>query len=172
MGDFETGLDWAEIAIAQGQQTPDHIKRDFPHFVADTVLEWADLEAERGNAVEPWFSRVFNHVRQDWRLNEQLTAKWFKAAGLLKLRDEGGKPATSAISDPAALEAADQLLEQAEQFHAAIGVKTLRQRIAMRLRALEMGRITSYNVCYTKLLRLVGPQATPWKEHLWSRSNI
>ncbi|MGL4527980.1 MAG: phage terminase small subunit, partial [Aestuariivirga sp.] len=77
VGDFDTGIAWAELAIAQGQRTPSNIKRDWAHFVADTVLEWAEKQAAEGHAVEPWFSRVFDKVRSDWRLNERLTAKWF-----------------------------------------------------------------------------------------------
>ena len=60
-----------------------------------TVLEWAEKQAAEGHAVEPWFSRVFDKVRNDWRLNERLTAKWFKAAGCLLLRDHDLAPLAS-----------------------------------------------------------------------------
>lgn len=141
VGDFDTALDWADIAIAQDQKTPATIKRDWPHFVADTVLEWAEQEIQRGNAVEPWFGKVLGKVLNDWRLNEQLTAKWLKTAGLLLLTDEDGKPVASAISDQERLQQADELLAKAAEFHPAIGVKTHRERIAMRLRALEAGKV-------------------------------
>ena len=140
VGDFETALAWADIAITQQQATPSTIKRDWPHFVADTVLEWAEPEIQRGNAVEPWFSQVLVKVMNEWRLNEQLTAKWLKTAGLLLLTDEQGKPVASAVSDLETLKQADELLAKAEEFHPAIGVKTHRARIAMRIRALQQGK--------------------------------
>ncbi|MNY26691.1 hypothetical protein D3C86_1605510 [compost metagenome] len=105
--------------------------------MADTVLEWAESQAAGGHAVEPWFSRVFDKVRNDWRLNERLTAKWFKAAGCLLLRDHDGQPRPSALGDSATLEQADHWLAQAAQLHGKVGVGTLRQKIAMRLRALN-----------------------------------
>ncbi len=135
--DFDAGIAWAELAIAQGQRTPNNIKRDWAHFVADTVLEWAEKQAAEGHAVEPWFSRVFDKVRTDWRLNERLTAKWFKAAGCLLLRDHDGQPRPSAVGDSATLEQPDHWLAQADKLHGKVGVGTLRQKIAMRLRALN-----------------------------------
>ncbi|ATG72878.1 terminase [Zobellella denitrificans] len=138
LGEFEQALDWAERAIAQGQHTPPRLKRDFPHFVADTVLEWAEQQAAEGQAVEPYFSRVFAHVVKDWRLNEKLTAKYFKFAGLLLLRDATGEPRASAVNDPDVLEQADALLAKAHEWDpVGAQVKTHRSRIAMRLRALE-----------------------------------
>ncbi|EPW0379395.1 phage terminase small subunit, partial [Proteus mirabilis] len=62
VGEFDKGLDWADIAIAQGQRTPDNFKSGFPAFVADTILAWAQLEAEAGNPIEPYFSRTFKNV--------------------------------------------------------------------------------------------------------------
>ncbi|MFR9705078.1 terminase, partial [Aeromonas sanarellii] len=79
-------------------------------------------------------SRVFDKVRNDWRLNERLTAKWFKAAGCLLLRGHDGQPRPSAVGDSAILEQADHWLALAEQLHGKVGVGTLRQKIAMRLR--------------------------------------
>ncbi|MBL0563723.1 phage terminase small subunit, partial [Aeromonas hydrophila] len=85
IGDLETAISWALLAIEQHQRTPGNIKRDWAHFTADTVLGWAEEQAALGHGVEPWFSRVFDKVRGDWRLNEQATAKWYKLAGCLLL---------------------------------------------------------------------------------------
>ncbi|WP_279459918.1 terminase endonuclease subunit [Aeromonas veronii] len=137
VGDFDTGIAWAELAIKQGQRTPNNFKRDWATFVADTVLEWAEKNAAEGHAVEPWFSRVFDKVRNEWRLNEKLTAKWFKAAGCLLLRDQDGQPRPSAVGDSATLEQAAHWLLQAEKLHRKAGVNTLLLKIAMRLRALN-----------------------------------
>ncbi|HFF8439017.1 phage terminase small subunit [Serratia marcescens] len=138
VGDFDKALDWADLAIAQRQQTPDRLKRSFAAFVADTVLTWADEEASRGESLEPYFSRTFANVRDNWRLHEEISAKWFKFAGLMLLRDDNGQPLASAVEDVATLKQADALLAQAQAFNPrGAGVKTQRQRIAARLRALE-----------------------------------
>ncbi|WP_413740827.1 phage terminase small subunit [Sodalis sp. RH18] len=137
IGEFDRALEWAEIAIEQGQPTPDNFKSRFPAFVADTVLEWAEREAEAGHSVEPYFSRVFAKVSDDWRLHEEISAKWFKFAGLLLLRDDSGKPLPSAIESIEQLQAADALLAEAHKFHAPVGVKTLREKIGMRIRGLQ-----------------------------------
>lgn len=117
IGEFEQALNWAGIAITQGQKMPKRMKRDFPHFVADTILEWAEQQAAEGQAVEPYFSRVFKHVAKEWRLNEKLTAKYFKFAGLLLLRDATGEPRASAVADPDVLEQADALLAKAHEWN-------------------------------------------------------
>jgi hypothetical protein len=134
--DLETAVTWALLAIEQNQRTPTYIKRDWSHFTADTVLTWAEEQAAMGHAVEPWFSRVFDKVRSEWRLNEQATAKWYKLAGCLLLRDKDGVPRPSAMADSAALEQADHWLALAEKTHHKVGVGTLRKKIEMRLRAL------------------------------------
>ncbi|MEH0833303.1 phage terminase small subunit [Pectobacterium cacticida] len=135
--EFDQALDWADIAIAQGQRTPDNIKRSFPAFVADAVLAWAELTADSGQSVEPYFSRTFINVAQHWRLHEEITAKWFKFAGLLLLRDDNGQPRATATDDADLLRKADALLAQAEKYHRKVGVGTMRKTIAARIRSLQ-----------------------------------
>lgn len=135
--EFDQGLDWADIAIAQGQRTPDNIKRSFAAFVADTMLEWADITASSGQSVEPYFSRTFKNVAEHWRLHEEITAKWFKFAGLLLLRDDNGQPRATATEDAELLQKVDALLAQAERYHRKVGVGTMRKTIAARLRTLQ-----------------------------------
>ncbi|AJJ24304.1 phage terminase small subunit [Yersinia enterocolitica] len=103
----------------------------------DKALDWAEGESQAGRSIEPYFSRTFTNVRENWRLNEKHTAKWFKFAGEFLLRDKDGKPVAAAISDIPTLIRANELLAQAEGFHKKIGVETLRKRIASRIRALE-----------------------------------
>lgn len=134
--DLDTAVTWALIAIEQNQRTPNYIKRNWAHFTADTVLAWAEEQAALGHAVDPWFSRVFDKVRLVWRLNEQATAKWYKLAGCLLLRDKDGVPRPSALADSTVLEQADHWLALAEKTHRKVGVGTLRRKIDMRLRAL------------------------------------
>ncbi|HFH3794174.1 TPA: phage terminase small subunit [Yersinia enterocolitica] len=137
VGDFDQALDWADIAIGQRQITPFGKRRSIAHFVADSMLAWSEASAEQGQSIEPYFSRVFENVRDNWRIPEQASAKWFKFAGLMLLRNDKGEPLPSAIQDVATLQQADALLAQANTFHSGCGVKTHRQRIAARLRVLE-----------------------------------
>ena len=52
--------------------------------------------------------------------------------------DDNGQPLASAVNDVATLSQADELLAQAQAFNPkGAGVKTQRQKIAARLRALE-----------------------------------
>ncbi|MGC6029843.1 phage terminase small subunit [Enterobacter kobei] len=130
-------LKWARFAINEGQDTPENIKRDFAHFTADAVLEWAQTVAPQGQSVEPYFSDTFESVKSAWCINEELTAKYYKFAGMKLLRAKDGKPVVKAIVDPETLRKADSLLEQAETFYSNIGVGTMRKNIAARLRKLE-----------------------------------
>ncbi|WP_254303679.1 phage terminase small subunit [Citrobacter sp. TSA-1] len=134
---FEQALRWADIAIEQGQKTPENFRSELPTFVAHTILEWAKVEAERGHSIEPYFRQVFEKIRDTWRVNERLAAHYWRFAGVQLLRGEDGQPQASAISDPERLQQADHYLEQAAWLHPKVQVKTLRQRIAARLRALQ-----------------------------------
>lgn len=137
IGEFETALEWAGIAIEQNQQTPDNIRSDFPHFVADTILEWADVEADNGRSVEPYFSAIYYYVLNEWKINEIVRAKYLRFAALQLLRDEDGMPVASAINDVQQLTDADALLAQAQDIYPQIQVKTFRSKIAQRLRKLQ-----------------------------------
>lgn len=137
VGDIEKALDWADIAISQEQPTPERIKSRFPAFVADQVLEWAERQSAAGNSIEPYFSRVFKHVREGWRLHEKHTAKWYKFAGEFLLRDNTGKPAPSTIFDPDTLRRSRELLLIADGLWPRIGVSSRITRIDARLRQLE-----------------------------------
>ncbi len=135
-GEMERALDWADIAISEGQAMPENFKSTMPAFVADTVLAWATDEAAAGHSIEPYFSRTFNNIRDKWRLHEDINAKWFKFAGLYLLRDENGTPRATAVEDIAVLEQADALLAQAEKYNKNAGVRTMRTKIAARINGL------------------------------------
>ncbi|END4285353.1 terminase [Escherichia coli] len=136
VGDLDKALDWADIAISQQQATPDRLRSNFPTFVADTLLEWTQETAGRGESVEPYFTRTFERVANTWRLHEQVTAKWFKFAGLELLRNDDGQKTAAGVDDIETLEKADQLLAIAEKHYSKIGVRTARQTIAARIRKL------------------------------------
>ncbi|WGE29425.1 phage terminase small subunit [Edwardsiella tarda] len=133
---FETALAWADIAIEQGQAMPDNIKSKMPAFIAANIYDWAEQEAESGRAIEPYFFQVFNKVSQKWRLNERITAKYYRFAALWSLRDHDGKPRVSSITDLDTLDRAERLLARAAELHPKMQVKTLRERISARVRAL------------------------------------
>lgn len=137
--DLETAIDWCEKAIESGLDTPSRFKRDFATFCADETLSWCERMAAQGHAIEPFFSQVFTKVREEWRINEQLTAKWYKFAGQLLLRDEDGNPLASSVGDIETLEKAKALLVEAENQNPKVGVKTLIEKIDQRIRALKNG---------------------------------
>jgi hypothetical protein len=134
---LETAIAWCDIAIEKGFNCP--FKRDFATFCADQVLAWAERMSTAGHDIEPYFTQVFNKVKDDWRINEQLTAKYFKFYGLFLLRDEHGKPLASSVGDIKQLETSLGLLQEAEKQHSKIGVTTHIDKIKQRIRALEDG---------------------------------
>lgn len=135
-GEMGKALDWADVAISESQATPENFKSNLPAFVADTVLEWAIMQAEAGHSIEPYFSRTFENIREKWRLHEDINAKWFKFAGLYLLRDEKGQPRATAVDDVNTLEQADALLAQAAAYNKNAGVKTMREKIRARINGL------------------------------------
>lgn len=137
VGQYDQALDWADIAIEQGQPMPENIRSRLPAFVADQIMEWAVQASQAGEELEPYFSRTFENVTQRWRLHEEITAKWFKFAGLLLLRDEQGQTRAAAIDSVETLNNADRLLAAAEAKYHRAGVGTVRKTIAARIRHLQ-----------------------------------
>ncbi len=137
VGDFDQAINFAFKAIELGQPMAGSIRRKWPGFIADTVFDWAQEQAENGHSIEPYFSRVFKRVVNDWKLPEQVTAKYYKFAGLALLRSKTGEVIASHVGDIDRLQQADALLEKAASLHRHAQVKTIRNQIAMRIRALE-----------------------------------
>ncbi|TPG61508.1 phage terminase small subunit [Ewingella americana] len=137
VGDLDAALDLADIAIEQGQDTPAALKSNFVTFTADTVLAWAENMAREGQPIEPYFSRTFTNVTENWELYEVIRAKWFKFAGMRQLFDPQGVPRATATDDVELLKQVDGLLAQAHKLHSGCGVGTMRNQIASRVRALE-----------------------------------
>ena len=137
IADFGRALQMAFRAIELGQPMAPGIRREWPSFISDTVFEWCELEAELGHSVEPYFSQVFKQVAHHWRLAEPITAKFYKFAGLALLRATNGDVKPTQVGDIRALQEADRLLEKAASLHKCVGVKTVRNKIEMRIRALE-----------------------------------
>ena len=141
IGDLETAIDWCQQAIDRELDTPDRMKRDFATFCADEVLAWSEKMAAQGHSVEPYFSQIFTKVREEWRINEKPTAKWFKFAGLHLLRDESGSPRATAVGDVPTLESALALLQEANNQDSNVGVTTAIDKVLARIRAIKENRL-------------------------------
>lgn len=136
-GQFDQALDWAEIAIEQNQDTPKNWSMKLPGFVAKTVFEWVETTAANGHSIEPYFSRVFELIKNKWRIYESDKAEWYKFAGLYLLRDESGTPKATAIENIDVLNQAKELLTQAQAIYSKVGVKTMLGNIEQRINALS-----------------------------------
>lgn len=138
VGDFDRGIDYAVLAIEQKQPMPENFSSSMGAFVADTVRDWTEREYAAGRSVEPYFSRVFSLITDEWDLHEELTARWYKLAGTLQLRGPDGmqvKPAQ--LSNLDVLERAQALLQRAEEISSKAGARTLLNNVAARIRALS-----------------------------------
>lgn len=133
---FDQALDWAEIAIEQNQDTPKSWSMKLPGFVARAVFEWVETTAANGHSIEPYFSRVFELVKNKWRLYESDKAEWYKFAGLYLLCDENGTPKATAVDNVDTLKQAQELLTQAHEIYSKVGVKTMLGNIEQRINAL------------------------------------
>ncbi len=136
VGSLGSALEHAFAAIDLGQPIASNIKRDWPGFIADTVFDWAETQAEHGRSIEPYFGQVFERVKNEWALPEQVTAKFYKFAGLALLRTKSGDVTPSHIGNLKRLRQADELLATAAELHKHAQVKTVRNKIAMRIRAI------------------------------------
>lgn len=139
--DLETAIEWCQTAIDRELDTPERFKRDFATFCADEVLAWSERMAALGHSVEPYFSQVFKKVREEWRINEKLTAKWFKFAGLHLLRDKDGQPRPTAVGDIQILENAVALLGEANTQYPKVGVSSMIEKTHARIRAIKENRL-------------------------------
>jgi len=139
--DLETAIEWCQTAIDRELDTPERFKRDFATFCADEVLAWSERMAAQGHSVEPYFSQVFIKVREEWRINEKLTAKWFKFAGLHLLRDKDGQPRPTAVGDIQILESAVALLGEANTQYPKVGVSSMIEKTHARIRAIKENRL-------------------------------
>ena len=136
VGDFDTALKLADLAIKQNQSLPERFKSTLPNFVADQIYNWTDKTAAAGQSVEPYFSQTFKNVATQWKLHEIVTAKWLKLAAALLLRSPQGKVQASGIDDAETLVLAIKLCNRAFQLNQKAGVKNMIERCVMRLNAL------------------------------------
>jgi hypothetical protein len=108
---FEAGLDLATFAMEQGQQMPERFKRNVQTFVADAVIEWAEAEQKAGRSPEPYLSDLLPRVDDEWKLTEQIPAKYHKLIGIRALDTRDWAKAITHF-------------ERASELHDGIGVGT------------------------------------------------
>ena len=140
VSEMDTAIDWCMKAIELDLPTPENFRRDWPTVCADEVLAWAEKESERGHSIEPYFSNVFAKVEKDWRLHEEVHAKWYRFAGLHLIRNEEGQPQATAIGCLDTLDKALRLLQHAHDKYDKVGVKTKIGQIEQRIRAIKDGK--------------------------------
>ena len=133
VGDFDTALRLAGVAIEQKQSLPERFKSTLPTFVANQIYDWTDKTASAGYSVEPYFSQTLQNVATQWQIHETSTAKWLKMAAALLLRNNQGKVHAASMDDPERLELAVKLCNRAFQLNPKAGVKSLIERCQMRL---------------------------------------
>lgn len=129
-------IELAFTAIEHGQPMPAIIRRTWPSFIADTVFDWAQTQAELGQSIEPYFGQIFGKVVNEWKLPEPVTAKFYKFAGLALLRATNGDVTPAHVGNLKRLRQADAFLAKAADLHKHAQVKTVRNKIAMRIRAI------------------------------------
>ncbi|MDA3979032.1 phage terminase small subunit [Gallibacterium sp. AGMB14963] len=139
VGNIAHALQLAERAIAENQLMPSQFKSNLPTFVADQVFAWADNLAAAAQSVEPYFSQTFEKVANAWRLHEIITAKWYKLAASILLRNKVGKIHAASIDDINALVIALYLIINAKQIYQKCGVDSLIDRVEMRIKKLSPG---------------------------------
>lgn len=111
VGDFATGLDIAEYAVANGLETPDRYQRSTANLVAETVADYAlnsEGEDPENEIIEAVQRTVDMFGESD--MHDQVKAKLFKAYGYRLWTLE--KP-----------EEAKEALERALKLHDRVGVK-------------------------------------------------
>ncbi|WP_371411745.1 phage terminase small subunit [Shewanella halifaxensis] len=135
--DLGQGIELGLKAIELNQPMARSIRRTWAGFISDAVYDWATVQAENGHSIEPYFSQVFKYVANGWKLPEVVAAKYYKFAGLALLRTTNGDVKPTQVGDINRLQQADALLEKAASLHKHAQVKTVRNKIEMRIRALE-----------------------------------
>jgi len=79
VGDIETALKLAAVAIEQKQPMPERFGRDVVTFVADAVLDWVKTQRAVNDPIQPYFDRMFEAVIV-WPVHDEIKMKYCKIA--------------------------------------------------------------------------------------------
>jgi hypothetical protein len=126
----------ADYCLKYGAPMPEGFKSDVPTFVADEVLNWAESAFKQGHSTAPYFDQVLARFATDWKLFDQIEAKYYKLCGFMALGDHGTE--IKYISEPAPLYAAKTWFEKAQMKYSKIGVNTRINDINKRLIKLDL----------------------------------
>ena len=142
ISDLDTFIKWCIIAIDKKIPTPEHIKRNWETFCADSIFSWAEKQIEKGNSIDPYFSFVFEKIQScEWRLFEKISAKYYKLSALQLLRNDDGEVKITHVCDIKTLKKALDFLIKADELNPKVGVSDLiKNRIPSRIKALETGK--------------------------------
>jgi len=74
--------------IAEGQKLPERFtSKNIATFVADAVLQWAQLQLKTDHSPEPLFSDIFNRL-ENWPVPQVVRMKYHKLAGQMDVSAE------------------------------------------------------------------------------------
>lgn len=121
---FEPALELADFSMTQQQAMPERFKRDIPTFVADTVIDWADVEYKAKRSPEPYLSQLLPRVDGEWQLFERIPARYHKLLGIIAMDQEQWAEAIARF-------------ERATELYPEIGVKTRLEDATKALRRLS-----------------------------------
>jgi len=79
VGDIETALKLAAVAIEQKQPMPERFDRDVVTYVADAFREWCKAQRVAENPIQPYFDRMFEAVIV-WPVHDEIKMKYCKIA--------------------------------------------------------------------------------------------
>ncbi|MGE6433148.1 phage terminase small subunit [Shewanella baltica] len=135
-GDMPRAVPLGLTCVQHGFAMPDGFKSDVATFMADSVLEWAQVQWRLGQATGPYFNNMLHLVVNEWNLFEQIEAKYLKLAGLMTLGTHTQK--VRLVSEPERLYAAKALFEEALKCYSKVGVNVRIEEIDKRLTKLNL----------------------------------
>lgn len=126
----------ADYCLKYGAIMPEGFKSDVPTFVADEVFNWAESAFKQGHSTAPYFDQVLARFSTDWKLFDQVEAKYYKLCGFMALGDHGTD--IKYIPEPTPLYVAKTWFEKAQTKYSKIGVNTRINDINKRLVKLDL----------------------------------
>ncbi|MEH6649975.1 MAG: phage terminase small subunit [Motiliproteus sp.] len=85
IGEVQQALDLAYIAIDQEQESPERFKSTLHTLVVDQVWQWAELQINNGDPVEPYMgSLIIAIVDREWVVKPASLSRLYKFAGKAK----------------------------------------------------------------------------------------
>lgn len=76
---FDKALELAEVAIAQGNNSPSRFKASIAEIICDHLFTWCEAEFKAGRSSEPYLSRAAGHLLDgSWSVNDVCGSKLLK----------------------------------------------------------------------------------------------